>query len=224
MSNIKSRAFFFRSIIAALSITAALGIAGVLWNGLDETGVKLIRSAIEADVASILALLCSGLARSVPHRAVQLTGIVSALAALAIGLLATWWNLASGSLADGVGRVAAVLVVLAIAATHASLVLPQRARSRLLRIVVSGTVLCTAVAAGLIANYAIFPHFSPGSGYDKLIQVTLILDVLGTLLILLLHRFGPASTDGATRKPKARPSPPRPQLTRPARPAGRSAT
>ncbi len=159
MSNIKSRVFFFRIIIAGLSITAALGIAGVLWNGLDETGVKLIRSAIEFDVASILALLCSGPARSVPHRAVQLTGIVSALAALAIGVLATWCNLASGSLADGVGRAAAVLVILAIAATHASLVLPQRARSRLLRIVVSSTVLCTAVAAGAHCQLRALPAF-----------------------------------------------------------------
>jgi hypothetical protein len=52
------------------------------------------------------------------------------------------------------------------------------------------------------------PHFSPGSGYDKALQVVLILDVLGTILILLLHRFGPARTDGATGKPEARPSPP----------------
>jgi hypothetical protein len=58
------------------------------------------------------------------HRAVQLTGVLSSLAALTIGIIATWWNLASSSLADGVGRTAAVLVILAIAATHASLVLP----------------------------------------------------------------------------------------------------
>jgi hypothetical protein len=210
MSNIQNRAFFFRIIIAALSITAALGIAGVMWRGLGETGAKFLRNAIEVDVASILALLCSGPARSVLHRAVQLTGILSALAALTIGILATWWNLASSSLADGVGRTAAVLVILAIAATHASLVLPQHAYSRPMRILVPSTVLCTAVAAELIANYALFPHFSPGNGYDKAVQVALILDVLGTILILLLHRFGPARTDGGARKPEARPSSPRP--------------
>jgi len=209
MTSTQNRAFLFRIvIIPALSITAALGIAGVIWSGLGETGAKLLRSAIEVDVASILALLCSGPARSVSQRAVQLTGIVSTLAALAIGIVATWWNLASGSLADGLGRTAAVLVILAIAATHASLMLPRRTYSRPMRIVVPGTVLCTAIAAELIANYAIFPNFSPGNGYDKALQVVLILDVLGTILILVLHRFGPARTDGAARKPEARPSSP----------------
>jgi hypothetical protein len=77
-----------------------------------------------------------------------------------------------------------------------------------MHIVVPGTVLCTAIAAELIANYAIFPNFSPGNGYDKALQVVLILDVLGTILILVLHRFGPARTDGAARKPEARPSSP----------------
>src|SRR2546430_9168522 len=51
-------------------------------------------------------------------------------------------------------RSAAVLVILAIAATHASLMLPRRTYSRPMHIVVPGTVLCTAIAAELIANYA----------------------------------------------------------------------
>ncbi len=108
------------------------------------------------------------------------------------------------------GRTTAVLVVLAIAATHASLVLPQRTYSRPLRIVGPGTLLCTAIAAALIANYAIFPHFEPGTGYDKALQVVLIVDVLGTILVLLLHRFGPARTSSAGREPEARPSSPHP--------------
>jgi hypothetical protein len=57
--------------------------------------------------------------------------------------------------------------------------------------VVTGTVICTAAAAELIANYALFPNFDPGNGYTKALTVILILDVLGTILVLLLHRFGP---------------------------------
>jgi hypothetical protein len=83
-----------------------------------------------------------------------------------------------------------------------------------MRILVPSTVLCTAVTAELIANYALFPHFSPGNGYDKALQVALILGVLGTILILLLHRFGPARTAGGARKPEARPSSPRPSSPR----------
>jgi hypothetical protein len=90
------------------------------------------------------------------------------------------------------------------------LLLRLRPHGRLARTVVTGTVICTAAAAELIANYALVPHFGPGNGYDKALAVILILDVLGTILILLLHRFGPPRADAVppgtpARNPSASP-------------------
>jgi hypothetical protein len=74
--------------------------------------------------------------------------------------------------------------------------------------VVTGTVICTAAAAELIANYALIPNFDPGDGYDKALAVILILDALGTILVLLLHRFGPPRVGAAPPGTPARnPSP-----------------
>lgn len=208
--KLPTRKLLLRVVIFSLSATAVLGIISVLWTGLGETGTKILGSAILADAASFLALCCTGRVTSAGQRAVQVTGIVSACLGLVTGVYFIWWGITAGGLGEGVGRAAAVLFILAAASAHASLLLPLRSHSRLARIVVTGTVICTAAAAELIANYALIPNFDPGNGYDKALAVILILDVLGTILILLLHRFGPPRTDAVpsgtpARNPSASP-------------------
>jgi hypothetical protein len=209
--KLPSRKFLLRLVIFSLSATAVLGIISVLWTGLGETGMKILGSAIAADAASFLALCCTGRVTSAWQRAIQLTGIMSACLGLAAGLYLIWWGVNAGGLGEGIGRAAAVLFILAAASAHASLLLRLRSRGRLPRTVVTGTVICTAAAAELIANYALFPNFDPGNGYTKALAVILILDVLGTILILLLHRFGPPRDDAVPPGTVARnpsPSPP----------------
>jgi hypothetical protein len=189
--RLPTRKFLLRLVIVSLSATAVLGIIAVLWTGLGETGVKILGSAIAADVASFLALCCTGRAETALQRVIQVTGILSASLGLATSLYLIWWEEATDvGPAEAIGRATAVLFILAAASAHACLVLPLRSHGRLARAVVTGTVICTAAAAELIANYALFPNFDPGNGYTKALTVILILDVLGTILVLLLHRFG----------------------------------
>ena len=190
-----TRKFLLSVIIASLSITAVLAIIGVLWPGLGETGAKILGSAIGVDVASVLTLCCARPAKSALHRAAQVTGILSACLGLVTGLYVIW--LPASGLGDGMTRTAVVLFLLAAASTHASLMLAWRTYNRPMRIVVPATILCIA-AAELIANYVVFPGFDPGGeGYLRALTVVLILDALGTILILLLHRFGPPRSDTA---------------------------
>jgi hypothetical protein len=190
--RLPTRKFLLRLVIFSLSATAVLGIIAVLWTGLGETGIRILGSAIAADVASFLALCCTGRVNSAWQRGIQVTGIVSACLGLAISLYLIWWEDAIGvGQAEAIGRATAVLFILAAASAHACLVLPLRSHGRPARAVVTGTVICTAAAAELIANYVLFPNFDFGSGYTKALAVILILDVLGTILVLLLHRFGP---------------------------------
>jgi hypothetical protein len=191
-----TRKFLLSVIIVSLSITAVLGIIGVLWTGLGETGAKILGSAIGVDVASVLTLCCARPATSALHRAVQVTGILSACLGVVTGLYVIW--LAASGLGDVMTRTAVVLFLLAAAATHASLMLAWRTDNRPMRIVVPATILCIAAATELIANYVVFPGFDPGrEGYLRALSVVLILDALGTILILLLHRFGPPQSDTA---------------------------
>lgn len=191
-----TRKFLLSVIIVSLSITAVLGIIGVLWTGLGETGAKILGSAIGVDVASVLTLCCARPATSALHRAVQVTGILSACLGVVTGLYVIW--LAARGLGDVMTRTAVVLFLLAAASTHVSLMLAWRTDNRPMRIVVPATILCIAAATELIANYVVFPGFDPGrGGYLRALLVVLILDALGTILILLLHRFGPPQSDTA---------------------------
>lgn len=204
--KLPTRKLLLRLIIASLSITAVIGIISVLWTGLGETGAKILGSAIAADAASVLALCCTGPAKSASHRAIQVTGILSACLGLATGVYLIWWG--TSGLREGILRVTAVLFVLAVASAHASLVLPLRSLYRPARTVATGTLVFIGAAAELIANYALFPNFDPGNGYIRALTVILILDALGTILILLIHRLGPPRADAAPQETPARhPSP-----------------
>jgi len=199
-----ARKLLLHIIISLLTATAILGVVSVLWSGLGQTGVKILVSAAEADAASLLVLCCMGTAASAWHRAVQVTGVLSACSGLAAGLYLTW----SGTAADGgfgevVLRAAGVLWILAVASAHTALVLPRHPRTRPGRVVAAATVLCTAAAAELVANYALIPGFAPGGGYLKALTVLLILDALGTIVIVLLHRSGqsgPADREARSRR------------------------
>jgi hypothetical protein len=103
-----------------------------------------------------------------------------------------------------------VLFLLASASAHASLILAWRTRARPMRIVAPATILCTAVATELIANYVMFPGFSPDHGYLRAIMAVLILDALGTILILILHRFGPPRSEPAAAEATVNHPPPGP--------------
>jgi hypothetical protein len=202
--KLPTRKFLLRLVIFSLTATAVLGIAGVLWSGLGETGTKILGSAIAADAASFLALCCTGRVTSAWQRAVQVTGTVSACLGLLAGVYLIWWGASASGPGAAIWRAAAVLFVLAVASAHASLLLRLRPHGRLARAVVTGTVICTAAAAELIANYALVPNFDPGNGYAKALAVILILDVLGTILILLLRRFGPPRAEAVPAGTPAR--------------------
>src|SRR6266567_867337 len=189
--KLPTRKFLLSVIIASLSITAVLGIIGVLGTGLGETGAKILASAIGVDVASVLTLCCAGPAKSALHRAVQVTGILSAGLGLVSGLYLIWQAGPASGPDGGMTRAAVVLLLLAVASAHASGVLAWRTYNRPMWIVAPATILCIAAAAELIANYLVFPGFDPGSGYLRALTAILILDALGTILLLLLHRFGP---------------------------------
>jgi hypothetical protein len=203
-----ARKLLLHIIISLLTATAVLGVVSVLWSGLGETGVRILVSAAAADAACLLALCCTGTAASAGHRAVQVTGVLSACSGLAAGLYLTWSGTAAdGGFDEGVVRAAVVLWILAVAAAHTALVLPRRPRARYGLVIVAGTVLCTCAAAELIANYALFYGFAPGPGYHRALTVLLILDALGTIVIVLLHRSGPSGPADREARSRRVPTP-----------------
>src|SRR5258708_32579718 len=94
------RKFLLFVFIISLSITAALGIIGVLWPGFGEAGGKMLGSATVVDVASILTLCCARQARSAVLRAAQVTGTLSACLSAVTGLYAIWLAVPGSGLAE----------------------------------------------------------------------------------------------------------------------------
>ena len=196
-------------IIISLSITAALGIIGVFSNGIGDTGRKALGSAVVIDVASILSLCCAGQARSAALRTVQVTGTLSACLSAVGGLYFIWLAVGGSGLAEVVTRTAVALLILAVACAHACLLLAWRPYSRLARIVAAATIACNAAAGELTGNYVVFPGFHAGSGYLRALATLVILDALGTIVVLILHRLGaprPGTAAGtAARQPSSSP-------------------
>lgn len=202
--KLPTRKFLLSVISASLSITAVLGIIGLLWTGLGEIGAKALGSAIGVDVTSVLTLCCARQATSAFHRAVQVTGILSACLGGVAGLYVIWRVTPAGGQEEGMTRAVVVLLLLAAAAAHASAVLAWRTCHRIMRTVAPATILCHAAATVLIVNYVVIPGFDPGSGYLRALTAVLILDALGTILIVLWHRFGPAQSAPAAAEAAVR--------------------
>jgi hypothetical protein len=196
--NVPARRFWLLCIAALLSITAVLGITSVLWTGLGQAGGRVLESTVAADVASFLGLCCAGGAKSATHRAVQVIGVISAGLGLAGVLSVIWWNSPAIGPLDAMARATAVVGIVAAAAAHASLVLPRSSDSRLARTVATATALCTGAAAELVANVFVFPTFAPGAPYLKAVAVIVILDALGTMVVLLLNRLRSRAFEGSS--------------------------
>jgi hypothetical protein len=179
-------------IIALLTATAILGVISVLWSGFGQTGGKVLLSAVGTDAASLLALCCAGPAISAGHRAIQATGILTACGGLVAGLFFLWSGpIVAGGAGEGALRAAIVLWAITVASAHTALLYPLHPRVKHRRVLVAGTALCTWAAAELIANFALIRGLTPVGAYVKALTVLLILGALGTIVIVLLHRFGP---------------------------------
>jgi hypothetical protein len=190
--KLPARKTFLYLVIASVSVSAILGIVAVLQGGLggsDSIRSRILLTTVEVDAASALALCCMTTVKSALHRAVRLTGLVTVFAGFALGICFTWRSLPASGIGDVMRRAGAVSAILAVASAQASLLLLSLSYNRLVRIVVLGTIVCTAAAAELIANYALIPGFGPGAGYARAIGATAILDGLGTILTVLLRRF-----------------------------------
>lgn len=201
-----ARKLLLRISIVLLTVTAMLGVASVLWSGFGQTGGKILLSAVGADAASLLALCCAGPAVSAGHRAVQATGVLSACGGLVAGLCFLWSGpIVAGGAGEGALRAAIVLWAITVASAHTALLYPLHPLAKRGRVLVAGTALCTWAAAELVANFALIRDFTPVGAYFKALTVLLILGALGTIVIVLLHRFGPPGADrngaGSPRTP-----------------------
>lgn len=182
-----------RLTIGSFSAAALLGIAALLAGGrFGETEARILLTTLLVGVVSI-AVLCYLATAGKPFQAVGVAGGVTVLAPLATALLMIWGQ----GLADepAVFKTFAVGAIAAASLAQASLLLALCDRGRRL---VRRLLAATLVFAGLVAVMTAVLVLADGDNfpdwYFRLLGVIAILDVLGTVTVAALVKFGPSET------------------------------
>jgi hypothetical protein len=189
------RAFAGRALVAGLCIAAAVAVVALLTGDFDETEVRVILTSIGFAVASGTGS-AGAVARLRPSERLQLIGgatVIASIAAFALLVLGLWTNMDEWG-SEGVWRAFGCFGVLAIAGSHASLVLgARRARdSDAIRLLTASAL----VFAGIDTIASILPISGlvdeVGEGWARLLGATLVMLILTSVLPPILRRIQPA--------------------------------
>ncbi len=200
---------FISLVVLVLCAAALVAIAEILsGNGFDDTTLRVLVSA--AAFSFFLLVGMAGQSLTVRRPQVSWIGLLTILVA-ALGFIATL--IATWQTSDNTGAVkaAGVMALASLALGHSSLLLRARRSddTDLVAMVSGGTILVVCLLAGLI-SIDILGENDDISGEG--IAVLAILYVLGTLLLPLVRRLGPAS---ATVAGSATAAPPTPEQVQP---------
>ena len=174
--------------IGSFSFAALLGVLALLSGGdFGEGQVNVLLSTLLVGITSV-AVLCYLATAGTPFRAVGALGSLVAVPTLVIGLLLVWTRIgdtheslswkpfAIGSIASASLAQVSLLLVLAAASTPA------------VRTLLAGTLIAATWVAVHLSVIIVVVDASDGG--LRLLGVTAILDVLGTVSVAALSKFG----------------------------------
>ncbi|WP_406833019.1 hypothetical protein ABEG17_09350 [Pedococcus sp. KACC 23699] len=192
------RRWIVRTTIGSFSLAAFMGIVALLTGGgFGPTERRVLLTTLLVGVASIavLSYLSTAGRRSQP---VGVAGGISVLVPLACGLFIIWGVDLERGPSEGLGRTFGVGAVVAATLAQASLLLAvaDSARRWVTRMLF-GTLAMAAVLAVMVC-VPILGYEPKGSGYFRVLGVVAILDVLGTVVLPAVVRFGAGTTRAAT--------------------------
>lgn len=192
-----ARTLIVRLTIGSFSLAALMGVVALLSGGaFGETEGKILMTTLLVGVASVL-VLCYLATAGAWFQPVGLVGGVVLVAPVVAALVMLWadWE---GDPPLAVVRTFGVGGILAGTLAQASLLLVLvRDRAGAVRHLLSVTLALAAVLAGLTS--ALVLGLEPDDDvYPRIVGVVAILDVLGTVVVSALTRFGPTSAPHGT--------------------------
>jgi hypothetical protein len=191
-SSVPLRAVIVRITIVSFSVAALMGVVALLGGGdFGETEGKVLLTTLLVGVASVAVLCCLATAGG-SYRAVGAVGAAVVLVPLGTGLAMIW---GSGdedvplwlARTFGVGSIAAAT----LAQASLLLAIARRARPWVRRLL--GATLLLGVVLFVLAS-ALVLGAEPGGVQLRVLGVVAILDVLGTVVVAALSRFGTETT------------------------------
>ena len=187
-STARIRKIIVRLTIGSFSIAALLGILALLMGGeFSETQGDVLITTLLVGVVSI-AVLCYITAAGTRYQWVGILGGISALVPTVVGLILIWSQFDSHL--DFVWQTFGVGTTVAATLAQVSLLLSIGALAKPgARTVLYATLASTAVVAVLVI-IAITRDGDVGFGYWRILGIVAILDVLGTVTVAALTKFG----------------------------------
>jgi hypothetical protein len=179
------RTIVLATTISALSVAALLGVVALLTGGFGETEARVLGTTFLLGGASAVALCYLALSGT-EYAGVGVLGGVVAAGTVAIGLVVIWAGDWPG---DDVVRFFVVGVILAVALAQACVLLAVAAHGTSAAVQV--LLLLTLCVVALLAVVLTAAVFDASADLVRAIGVLAILDVLGTLVVTALSRFGP---------------------------------
>lgn len=197
------RRWIVRTTIGSFSIAALMGIIALLSGG--EFGPlenRVLLTTLLVGTVSI-AVLCYLATAGRRWQPVGIAGGVSVLVPLACGLVSIWGTDLDRGPSEGLGRTLGIGAIVAATLAQASLLLAvaDAARTVVTRLLAGTLTMATtlvAMTSVLILGYE--PH---GNTYFRLLGVVAILDVLGTVVVAALVKFGPSTQESVPAHPLA---------------------
>ena len=185
-----------RTTIGAFSLAALLGIVALVGgSAFGSAEGRVLLTTLLTGVVSVL-VLCYLLTAGTRYQRVGVAGGVTVLVPLVTALFLVWYDYETDPPA-ALNRTFGVGAIVAVTLAQASLLL---AIGAIAGPVVRRLLLATLALAGLLAaqSSALVLGLDPHADYLRLMGVVAILDVLGTVVVAALTRFG-----AGTRPPAA---------------------
>jgi len=182
------RGLVVKLVIGSFSLAALLGIIALLAGGdLDGTPGKVLFTTLVVGVESV-AVLCYLSAAGARFAVIGLLGGLVSLVPFGISLWLIW--LEPDTSGDWIWKASLTGLTLAASLAQACLVLAaSRSSKRGVGPVLRATLLAIAVVAGMVIGPILFES-GESETYWRLFGVIAILDVLGTVTVAALSRFG----------------------------------
>jgi hypothetical protein len=183
------RSWIVRITIGSFSLAALMGVIALLGGGeLGETEGRVLLTTLLVGTASVH-VLCYLATADGPYRLVGVAGGVVVLAPVLTALYMIWGSWDS-DLPEAVVKTFGVGAIVAATLAQACLLLViGTRRSRLVGRLLAATLVMAGVLACLIS--AIVLDVAPDTfGYARVLGIVAILDVLGTVVVAALGKFG----------------------------------
>lgn len=182
--------------IASFSVAALLGVLALLGGDVGETQVRVLLTTLVVGVVSI-AVLCYLATAGTSYQAVGGFGGLVVVVPLTTSLLMTWGG--DDRFSDGVVEAFGVGTIVAATLAQACLLLVLAAgRSAGLRVLLALTLLLATLLA-VVLSALVLGADADDDATVRLVGVIAILDVLGTVVVAALSKFGPEARDGDAR-------------------------